>query len=161
MSESYVPYFPHCDVTSSDSDAPGGDTEAPGGGFKEPEAEFKALTDAKSVGSQDGIDKNDPGVAVQSNGVVSDNNRNTEVARALTVLCSRNAWLCFAFVAFCTGFGVLIASLRKVDETSYGVEYNIHKKQLDDAAQSGGLFLGPPGYKVCLRFVLSKTTTLG
>ncbi len=53
----------------------------------------------------------------------------------------------FLFVLVCTGLGVLIASLRKVEETSFGVEYNVHKKQLDDAAKSGGLFLGPPGFQ--------------
>jgi regulator of protease activity HflC (stomatin/prohibitin superfamily) len=53
----------------------------------------------------------------------------------------------FFLVVFCTGLGVLIASLRKVEETSFGVEYNVHSKQLDDAAKSGGLFLGPPGYE--------------
>ena len=57
----------------------------------------------------------------------------------------------FFLLAFIAGLGVLIASLRKVEETKYGVQYNIHKKQLDDAAKSGGLFIGPPGYKVCNR----------
>ena len=28
-----------------------------------------------------------------------------------------------------------------------GVQYNIHKKQLDEATKSGGLFLGPPGFR--------------
>ena len=58
------------------------------------------------------------------------------------------ALVCFAIIVFIIGIGLLIASLHKVDETSYGVQYNIHKKQLDDAAKSGGLFIGPPGYKV-------------
>lgn len=53
----------------------------------------------------------------------------------------------FFLVIFCTGLGVLIASLKKVPETSFGVEYNVHSKQLDDATKSGGLFLGPPGYE--------------
>jgi hypothetical protein len=69
---------------------------------------------------------------------------------------SRNRKIClilFAVAVFITGLGVLIASLRKVEETSYGVQYNIHKKQLDDAAKSGGLFLGPPGYEVCSLFI--------
>lgn len=60
----------------------------------------------------------------------------------------RNICCCvLVVVILITGLGVLIASLRKVDETSYGVEYNVHKKQLDDAAKSGGLFFGPPGYR--------------
>lgn len=57
------------------------------------------------------------------------------------------ALVCIAIIVFIIGIGLLIASLHKVDETSYGVQYNIHKKQLDDAAKSGGLFIGPPGYK--------------
>lgn len=28
-----------------------------------------------------------------------------------------------------------------------GVQYNIHKKQLEDATKSGGLFIGPPGFR--------------
>ncbi|KAL3909145.1 MAG: hypothetical protein SGILL_008204 [Bacillariaceae sp.] len=44
---------------------------------------------------------------------------------------------------------VMVAvSLRKVDETEYGVKYARYKKELDDAAVSGGLFPGPPGYKM-------------
>lgn len=46
-----------------------------------------------------------------------------------------------------TIIGLLIASLKKVDETSFGIQYNVYTKQLDDAAKSGGLFFGPPGYK--------------
>jgi regulator of protease activity HflC (stomatin/prohibitin superfamily) len=46
-----------------------------------------------------------------------------------------------------TGVGLLISSMKKVEDTEYGVQYNVHKKQLDDAAKSGGLFFGPPGYK--------------
>jgi hypothetical protein len=69
----------------------------------------------------------------------------TEVKRRRILL------VCFAIIVFITGIGLLIASLHKVEETSYGVQYNIHKKQLDDAAKSGGLFIGPPGYKVSNR----------
>lgn len=60
----------------------------------------------------------------------------------------RNVCCCvLVVVVLITGLGLLIASLKKVDETSFGVQYNVHKKQLDDAAKSGGLFFGPPGYK--------------
>lgn len=55
-------------------------------------------------------------------------------------------WALFA-VALLTGIGVLAASLKKVDSTEFGLQYNIHKKELDDAAKSGGLFPGPPGYR--------------
>ena len=35
----------------------------------------------------------------------------------------------------------------KVPSTEMGVQYNVHKKQLEDATKSGGLFVGPPGYR--------------
>ena len=54
--------------------------------------------------------------------------------------------LTFALV-FCVIFGVLLASLGKVPSTEMGVQYNVHKKQLDDATKSGGLFVGPPGFR--------------
>ena len=58
-------------------------------------------------------------------------------------------WACisFAVVVVIIAIAVLVSSLKKVGETEYGVQYNVHKKQLDDATQSGGLFLGPPGYR--------------
>jgi len=34
-----------------------------------------------------------------------------------------------------------------VPSTEMGVQYNVHKKQLEDATKSGGLFLGPPGFR--------------
>jgi len=34
-----------------------------------------------------------------------------------------------------------------VETTEFGLQYDIHAKELDDAAKSGGLFLGPPGYE--------------
>ena len=59
----------------------------------------------------------------------------------------RIAWAVFIFVCLAVVIGVLVSSLTKVDNNEYGVQYNVHKKQLDDASKSGGLFLGPPGYK--------------
>jgi regulator of protease activity HflC (stomatin/prohibitin superfamily) len=53
----------------------------------------------------------------------------------------------FAFCVLITGIAVLAASLKKVESTEYGLQYNIHKKELDDASKSGGLFAGPPGYE--------------
>mmetsp|Transcript_6036 Transcript_6036/g.11207 ORF Transcript_6036/g.11207 Transcript_6036/m.11207 type:complete len:395 (+) Transcript_6036:67-1251(+) len=46
---------------------------------------------------------------------------------------------------------MLAVSLKKVDETEYGVKYAKYKKELDDAAVSGGLFAGPPGFTM-IRF---------
>lgn len=56
-------------------------------------------------------------------------------------------WGIFLFVLICTGIGVLIASLGKVNDQSYGIEYNVHSKQLDDAVRSGELCFGPPGFE--------------
>jgi prohibitin 2 len=53
----------------------------------------------------------------------------------------------FIFVVVCTAIGVFAASFGKVESTEFGLEYNIHKKELDDAAKSGGLFIGPPGFE--------------
>lgn len=66
-------------------------------------------------------------------------------------------WIIFGSAALITAFGVLIASLKKVEETSFGVQYNRHRKQLDDATKSGGLFIGPPGYK----FIKFPSTFIG
>jgi len=60
----------------------------------------------------------------------------------------RKVWcVIFTFIVIVTSIGVLVSSMSRVDENDYGVQYNIHKKQLDDAIKSGGLFTGPPGFK--------------
>lgn len=59
---------------------------------------------------------------------------------------ARYKWA-FALVILAVIIGVLAASLKKVPSTEMGVQYNVHKKQLDDAAKSGGLFVGPPGFE--------------
>lgn len=57
------------------------------------------------------------------------------------------AWGCFIFVLLITAATLLGVSLKKVESTEYGLEYNIHSKQLDAIAKVGGLHLGPPGYE--------------
>lgn len=42
---------------------------------------------------------------------------------------------------------MLAISLRKLKSTEYGIQYNTLTKKLDDAAQTGGLHVGPPGYE--------------
>ena len=42
---------------------------------------------------------------------------------------------------------LLAISLKKVEETEYGLLYTRWSKNLDDDAQSGGLFAGPPGFR--------------
>lgn len=55
-------------------------------------------------------------------------------------------WILF-IVLLLVSIGLIIASLKKVPSTEMGVQYNVHKKQLDDASKSGGLFAGPPGFR--------------
>jgi len=38
-------------------------------------------------------------------------------------------------------------SLKKLESTEYGVEYDVNTRTLDSAAKSGGLHPGPPGFK--------------
>ena len=51
------------------------------------------------------------------------------------------------FSVFVIAGSVLIASFQKLSSTEIGLEYNVHKKQLDDVAKAGGLHIGPPGYR--------------
>jgi regulator of protease activity HflC (stomatin/prohibitin superfamily) len=82
-----------------------------------------------------------------SRGVQDLRNRPPRELTPQEVLCRRIAWGGFFFVCVAVGVGVLVSSLKKVDNNEYGVEYNRHKKQLYDASKTGGLFLGPPGYR--------------
>ena len=43
-------------------------------------------------------------------------------------------------IVFLTGIILLAKSLKKVPETEIGLKYKYHRKKLDDAAKSGGLF---------------------
>ena len=52
-----------------------------------------------------------------------------------------------SFVMLIVGLILLSKSLKKVKETEVGLKYLKYRKQLDDAAKSGGLFVGPPGFK--------------
>lgn len=42
---------------------------------------------------------------------------------------------------------MLAVSLNKLNSTEYGVEYTKYSKKLDDAAKTGGLHAGPPGFE--------------
>jgi regulator of protease activity HflC (stomatin/prohibitin superfamily) len=59
----------------------------------------------------------------------------------------KSAWGVFGCAVLITCIGLLAASLKKVGSTEYGLEYNVHNKQLDDIAKTGGLHLGPPGFE--------------
>lgn len=51
-------------------------------------------------------------------------------------------WGCLAFAVVLTGVCLVGVSLKKVDSTEFGLEYNVHNKQLDDIAKAGGLHVG-------------------
>jgi regulator of protease activity HflC (stomatin/prohibitin superfamily) len=59
----------------------------------------------------------------------------------------RIAWGVFCVVILITSIWVLAASFDKLESTEYGVQYNTHAKTLADAAKTGGLHIGPPGYE--------------
>lgn len=42
---------------------------------------------------------------------------------------------------------LLAVSLKKLSSVEYGLEYDRLAKELDDAAKSGGLHIGPPGFE--------------
>ena len=44
----------------------------------------------------------------------------------------------------CTEYDFCLAKLRS---TEYGLAYDVHLKELDNAAKTGGLHTGPPGYQ--------------
>ena len=57
------------------------------------------------------------------------------------------AWAIFVGLIFVIGIVLLGLSLKKLDSTEYGLEYHPRRKELDEAAKSGGLHIGPPGFK--------------
>jgi len=59
----------------------------------------------------------------------------------------KRAWYFLLFVLLSTALGLIIASFKKLNSTQYGLSYNVHKKQLADAAQAGGIHSGPPGFQ--------------
>jgi regulator of protease activity HflC (stomatin/prohibitin superfamily) len=59
----------------------------------------------------------------------------------------RILWAIFILAVFLTGISLLARSLQRLESTEYGVEYNTHKKVLADAAKTGGLHIGSPGYE--------------
>jgi len=64
--------------------------------------------------------------------------------------CRKVTLIVIALVIVALGIALLVSSLRKIEETQLGIEYDVYRKELDDAAKSGGLFFGPPGYRVCI-----------
>jgi hypothetical protein len=56
-------------------------------------------------------------------------------------------WGIFILAVVVTGITLLAVSLQRLESTEYGLQYNTHKKVLADAAQTGGLHVGTPGYE--------------
>lgn len=76
------------------------------------------------------------------------NNDTTPYLERIKDWLSKNRQTCFWIVAILVAVGIILAaSLKRVQNLEYGVQYDIHAKQLDDAAKSGGLFIGPPGFR--------------
>lgn len=57
--------------------------------------------------------------------------------------------ICCALISVVLFLAIIILplSLKKVGSTEFGISYTKYSKQLDDAARSGGLYTGPPGFK--------------
>jgi prohibitin 2 len=59
----------------------------------------------------------------------------------------RNRFCCGTIAILLLVASILIGmSLKKVSSTEYGVSYTKYSKKLADAAKSGGLYTGPPGF---------------
>eukprot|EP00541_Cyclophora_tenuis_P014533 CAMPEP_0116541814 /NCGR_PEP_ID=MMETSP0397-20121206/680_1 /TAXON_ID=216820 /ORGANISM="Cyclophora tenuis, Strain ECT3854" /LENGTH=346 /DNA_ID=CAMNT_0004065775 /DNA_START=98 /DNA_END=1138 /DNA_ORIENTATION=- len=73
-------------------------------------------------------------------------------------LTKRILWCSFLGVPILILSVVLLSlSLKKLNSTQYGIQYNRYKKQLDDAVRTGGLHAGPPGYRF-IKFPSTFTT---
>ena len=76
-------------------------------------------------------------------GSVSDNRSlNFRMPALFDTKLKRVLWGCLAFAGILTGVCLVGGSRKKIDSTEYGLEYNIHNKQLDDIAKAGGLHVG-------------------
>mmetsp|Transcript_8808 Transcript_8808/g.21395 ORF Transcript_8808/g.21395 Transcript_8808/m.21395 type:complete len:404 (+) Transcript_8808:2-1213(+) len=110
-------------------------------------AESKAIRVRESEGNQSSAADRDgrmPSVMARCNPAIAWSNRDMS---SHAIRRRRICYWVFAFACICVVIGLVAASLKKVPSTEMGVQYNIHKKQLEDATKSGGLFLGPPGFR--------------
>lgn len=71
----------------------------------------------------------------------------TATAGQPTSRCTPVAWCSVLVLVLSVTILLLAVSLKKLTSTEYGVQYNRNSKILDDAARSGGLHIGPPGFK--------------
>ena len=68
----------------------------------------------------------------------------------------RRNWMYSTMISLIVALALIIASLKKVSSTQFGVEYNVWSKKLESVSKAGGLFLGPVGY----RFVKFTSTQI-
>ncbi len=61
----------------------------------------------------------------------------------------RNTTICLVItvIILIISIALLATSIKKLSSVEYGVEYDKWAKTLDDAAKSGGLHIGPVGFK--------------
>lgn len=111
--------------------------------------------DASSAGDGGDIEANDTasngsdknllvsrGIPVEAD---SDSERSLDCSRC----CSRFGICGWAGVIIFVALtlGLLIASFQKLESTQYGLQYHPRRKELDEAAKTGGLHVGSPGFK--------------
>lgn len=57
------------------------------------------------------------------------------------------SWSVCGIVSLTVIITLLAVSLKKLSSVEYGLEYDRLAKELDDAAKTGGLHIGPPGFE--------------
>eukprot|EP00551_Chaetoceros_affinis_P004833 CAMPEP_0203664260 /NCGR_PEP_ID=MMETSP0090-20130426/1709_1 /ASSEMBLY_ACC=CAM_ASM_001088 /TAXON_ID=426623 /ORGANISM="Chaetoceros affinis, Strain CCMP159" /LENGTH=322 /DNA_ID=CAMNT_0050527447 /DNA_START=200 /DNA_END=1168 /DNA_ORIENTATION=+ len=70
----------------------------------------------------------------------------------------RNIWIILFVCALIVSICLIATSLKKLTSLEYGVEYDRWAKTLDEAAKTGGLHAGPPGYYF-IKFPSTQITT--
>lgn len=77
----------------------------------------------------------------------------SEMSNVADVVCNsegrprKKYYVCSFCVLLIVSIILIAVSFRKVASTELGVEYDVWAKTLDDAAKTGGLHAGPPGYR--------------
>jgi hypothetical protein len=112
--------------------------------------------DASSAGDGGDIEANDTasngsdknllvsrGIRVEAD---SDSERSLDCSRCCSsfVICG---WASGVIIFVALTLGLLIASFQKLESTQYGLQYHPRRKELDEAAKTGGLHVGSPGFK--------------
>jgi len=80
------------------------------------------------------------------------NNSNSSNNRRAMIDPDRKKMICRSSTVTCVllvivSIALIAVSFKKLEENQFGLLYDVWRKDLDDEAQSGGLFSGPPGFK--------------